>query len=575
VRIAAGAGLPLLLIVALAWPLLFTDATFNKDWLNNLWYVWHQGQAIQAGHAPSLFVNYSGGVFYPFYAFYGGTLYALTGMLSLALGDAPLEAYVLLYLLGLAAAYGGWLWIARTFGLRGWPAHVPAVVFVTSGAYLTMIYGLGDWPEFTAVSAMPLMIAAAIAVLRGPQLNFWPAAALAASSVVFFGSHLLTVIWGTTLLLLALPVVALVPEARRGFTRAGVLRVLGLAGPALLVSAWFLLPAFAYESQTVIAHAYPHFRALLRATMYTVAAPHLFTLSRARAANTVLTLALPVLAIAWTLGSIAILLATRRGGHWTKVLLLLAGATALLLVVMTHAGIILALPRMYAMLQFSFRLESYVLMGISGTLLAALVLVDEGGRRLLLWRWLLVPIAIVSIVGAVEQVDSYAHMSSRDTALASFLTPVFEQEGLLNYVDDDLPILPAPLPRIDFPPSTARGGNASELVDLRRGRRFDTNLRSGPGLIQIGGARIVGTDAQADDVLEVDTPRDPSRRSAARDLQPTATSARIAVGPPKSLPVVAGRLLSLVALAVLAAELGTIAVRRRAAKRAGTIPHRS
>ena len=94
-RIAAGAGGPLLLIVALAWPLLFTDATFNKDWLNNLWYVWHQGQAIQAGHAPSLFVNYSGGVFYPFYAFYGGTLYVLTGTLSLALGDAPLQAYIL------------------------------------------------------------------------------------------------------------------------------------------------------------------------------------------------------------------------------------------------------------------------------------------------------------------------------------------------------------------------------------------------------------------------------------------------------------------------------------------------
>ena len=110
---------------------------------------------------------------------------------------------------------------------------------------------------------------------------------------------------------------------------------------------------------------------------------------------------------------------------------------------MTHAGVILALPRMYATLQFSFRLESYVLMGISGALLAALVPIGEGGgRRLLLWRWLLVPIAIVSIVGALEQVGAYTPGSSRDTALRLLPpTPRFEQEGLLDYVDDDLPIV--------------------------------------------------------------------------------------------------------------------------------------
>jgi hypothetical protein len=564
---------PLAIIAALAWPLLFTNATFSEDWLNHLWYMWHQSRAIEAGHLPSLFLNYSGGVFYPFYAFYGGTLYALAGALSLALGNAPLDAYVFSYLLGFAAAYGGWYWMARTFGLRGWLAHMPAIAFVTSASYLTTIYGLGDWPEFIAVSTMPLMIASAISVLRSPRLSFWPAGALAGSSVVFFGSHLLTAVWGTTLLLLlALALAAGVPEVRRGLTRASALRVLGLVGPALLVSAWFLLPVLAYESQTVIAHAYPHFRALLQSTMYTVAVAHLFTLSRARTANTVLTLALPVLAIAWVLGSIAILLATRRGGQWMRALLLLAGATVLLLVVMTHAGVILALPRMYATVQFGFRLESYVLMGVSGTLLAALVLSGEGGRYMTWWRWLLAPIAIVSILGAVEQVDGYTPGHSRALALASFQSPVFEQEGLLDYVDDDLPIVRAPLPRIVFPPSTAHSGDAVAFVDLRRGRRFDTNLRSGPSLVDVSGARIVATDAQADDVLEVDPLADPPHRPGTRALGPSAAGARIAVSPAASLPVVAGRLLTLFGLAILAVELGLIAVRQRARRRAGTIP---
>ena len=40
-------------------------------------------------------------------------------------------------------------------------------------------------------------------------------------------------------------------------------------------------------------------------------------------------------------------------------------------VAMTHAGLILALPRMYATLQFSFRLESFVLLGVSAAIVAA------------------------------------------------------------------------------------------------------------------------------------------------------------------------------------------------------------
>lgn len=94
-HVALTVGAPLLLLGALAWPLLFSDATFNDDWLNHLWYIWHQSLTIRANHLPSLFLSYSHGIFYPLYAFYGGTIYALTGALSLALGNAPLETYVL------------------------------------------------------------------------------------------------------------------------------------------------------------------------------------------------------------------------------------------------------------------------------------------------------------------------------------------------------------------------------------------------------------------------------------------------------------------------------------------------
>ncbi len=547
-RTAIGIAAPLLLIGALAWPMLFTNATFNEDWSNHLWYLWHQSRALAAAHRPSLFLSYDGGVLYPFYAFYGGTLYALAGTLALALGDTLL-AYVLTYLLALAAAYGGWLWLARMFGLRRWIAHVPGLVFVTSAPYLTMVYGLGDWPEFIAVSAMPLMIAAALSVLRAPRLRLWPALALAASATVFFGSHLLTAIWGATCLLLLAGALALpIPAARRTVTRAGLLRLAGLLIPAALVSAWFLLPLAAYETQTVTSHSYP-FHDLLGKSMYVVAARHLFTLSRAPDSGTVLTLALPVLAIAWVLANAVALLIARRRGPWMRALLTITGATAAVLVTMTHAGLIRALPRMYAIVEFSFRLESYVLLGVSGMLLATLVLLRDGGPRTTRWRLLLVPICAFSVFGALEQVGRHRRGIGRTAAMAHFMQPTLEQEGLLDYVDDELPILHHRYPAVRFPPGAALAGHTAAVLAPPGVRRIDTNLRAGPDLVHVTGARIVGTDSHADDVLELTSVQQ--------------RPARITAGPSRTLPVVAGELLSLLALLALGALLCAVAIRER------------
>lgn len=559
---------PLLLIGVLAWPLLFTDATFNKDWLNHLWYLWHQSRAIGANHLPSLFLDYSHAVFYPQYAFYGGTIYALTGTLSLALGDAPLETYVLTYLMGFAAAYGGWYWMSRMFGLRGWLAHAPGVVFVTSASYLMLIYALGDWPEFLGVSMMPLMIAAGLAAMRADRLRIGPAIALAGSAIVFFGSHILTVVWGSTMLILVgLALVVCVPRARRGVTWRGVLRVAAVLVPAILVSAWFLLPTAAYESHTVISNAYPHWRKLLRSTMYPVAARNLFTLSRAKASGTILTLSLPVLAIAWVLLSIPILWLTGRRGTWMRILLVLVGATVLVGVTMTHAGLILALPRLYATLQFSFRLESYVLLGASGALLAVLVLARDGSRNVRLWTWMLAPIMVVSVVGAIQQTDAYPPGKSRGAALTSYLVPPFARKGLLDYADADLNYVEKRLPQVDFPPTTVHGDRASTVVRLPAGQLVDTNIGGPPELVHVTGARIVGNDPEANDVLEIGGRPGASGRAGARRGR-SAPARTISLSAAGSLPVILGRLLTLLALVVLAVELALLAVRRRPAKRA-------
>jgi hypothetical protein len=557
-RFAAGAGGALVVLAAVSWPLVFSSATFNNDWLNHLWYMWHQSVAIREDHAPSLFLDYSGGILYPLYAFYGGTLYALVGTLSLVLGDDPLRTYVLSYLLGFAAAYGGWYWIARMFGVRGWLAQMPGLVFITSASYLTTIYALGDWPEFLAASMMPLMIAAGLSVLRAPRLRLGPALALAGSAVVFFGSHLLTMIWGSSVL--AVVIVALlvgVPSVRRGVTRAGVLRVAALVIPAALVSAWFLLPTVAYEAHTLVAHAYPHARALLSELMYTVAARNLFTFSRAPASGTIVSLALPILAVAWVLVSIAMLVWRRQGGTWMRVLLIIVTATIGLTVVMTHAGLILALPRAYATLQFSFRLESFVLLGVCGAMVAVLVIAQHGDPRLRRWTWLLAPVAIVAVVGAVQQTSDHPHGKDRSTAL-SFLTPPPERFGQFDYVDNRLPEYDQPLAEVYFPLSTITSGRASRVVRVPPDRLVASNIRSGPDLVSVKGARIVGLNAQIDDVLEF--PQTSGSDGAAPSHAPPP-SATISVAPAEPLPVVAGRAISLIALAILAVEIGLLAIR--------------
>jgi hypothetical protein len=575
IRILFGASIAFVAIAAVSWPLLFSNATFNKDWLNHLWYMWHESVAIREQHVPSLFLDYSRGIFYPVYAFYGGTLYALVGTLSLALGDAPLQTYILTYLIGFGCAYGGWYWTARIFGVRGWRAHIPGIVFVTSASYLTTVYVLGDWPEFTAVSMMPLMIAAGLSVLRAPRLRFGPAIALAASSVVFFGSHLITLVWGaSTLGVVGIVLLACVPAARHAATRAGALRVAAIMIPGLLVSAWFLLPTAAYESHTLIAHTYPHFRTYLRETMFTVAAPGLFKLSRAPTPGSIVSLALPILAIAWVIASIPLLAWSGRRGTWMRTALVIATATAALTVLMTHAGLILALPRVYSTLQFGFRVESFVLLGISGALLAVLAATADAGPRLRRWTWLLVPIALVSVIGAIEQTGAHPHGQDRSTALASFTTPIHERLGQLDYLDDELPSYNTEAPFVAFPIETAmRDGRVSEVVPVPADRLIATNIRGGPELVKVAGARIVGHNPETDDVLEVTSPSAPSSAGRAR------ATAIITVGPGDSFPIVGGRIISLLALVALAGQLGWIAVararRRRVERAAGAAAGRS
>jgi hypothetical protein len=561
-------------IGALAWPLLFTGDVFNESWANQLWFLWHQSLTIRADHAPSLFLNYSDGVFYPEYLFYGATIFTLFGTLSLVLGNAPTETYVLAYLIGFAAAYGGWYWLSRMAGLGRWQACAPGLVYITSGYFITSIYARGDWPELLGISAVPLMIAAGLCVLRSDRLRLWPAAALAASTVVFFGSHNITILWGSTILTLAsVALLVCVPQTRRAITRSGVLRVVAVTVPALLVNAWFLLPAIVYQSHTAIGIRTQYAKNLLKAEMPLVSAGHLLTVSRVSALpGGGFILSLPTLEIAWLVVGIGLGLARARTMIWTKILLVIAAVSVLVGVLMTHVGLLLALPSIYAQLEFSYRLETYVLLGVSGAILAGLAASRGQGRAMRVWSWALVPILVVSVAGAIQQTSSYKSGGARATVFDSYLKPPQGRTGWADFLD--LPTTWAPYPvahgarQIEFPASSIHNDRISEQVHVPAGEVVQTNIAGAyPGLVHVTGARILGVDLVGDDVLRINSDAVSSPTPSHTRRGPPTPTETISVSAAQPLSIVLGRLLTLIAILVLVGQFAVLALRNLSNRR--------
>lgn len=548
------------------WP-LFTYSGFNGDWEHHLWLMWHQSRSIEADLFPSFFLNSAYSVFNPIYAFYGGTLYAVGGALSLVLGNAPVQAYVLIYVLDYAAAFGGWYWLGRMAGLGRWTAIVPGLIFVTSAYYATLIYVRGDWPEFTATSMIPLMVAAGLSVLRADRLRMPAACALALSSVLFFGSHNLTVLLGlTTLAMLVVAVVVCVPEARRLITRRGLLRLVGVVVPAALVSAWYLLPMLAYQSRTQIGSEFHQTQQSLRSTASLVSLGHLLTLSR----PTVLpppspyypyafALALPVLAIVWVAAGVLVLPWRSRNPTWARMLAICSAIAILVAIAMTHVGVLLALPRPYTFVQFSYRLETYVELALSGAALSALVLAKQRSRLATPWSWLAIPVCAVSLAGAIDQIAVYPYPGQdRYGALESY--GEVETGNTQAYQDaSERVIHTRNLPTLTFPPSAVQGDRVSATVRVRAGTLLATNVAAGSYLLHVSGAKPVGIDAQSGlMVLAVG--------GAASAASPVREQT-ITVSTGDGLPIVLGRLLTLCGLAILLAQLLALPAYRLLARR--------
>jgi hypothetical protein len=553
------------LIAVLARPMVFGRTFIGWDWYPHQWYIWHQAESLKATGLPTLFVHSQDAVFVPHFAFYGGTLNAVAGALTLLTGDAN-SAMVILIIFGFVACYGGWYWLARMCGLDVWWAHVPAALFISAPYYLAMIYANGSLHEFVVVSVTPPLVASGVSILRADRLRAAPTAVLAVCATLFTGSHNLALLWGFTMgVLVAVLLLAVAPPLRRTVTRAGVLRVVCVVVPAVLVNGWFLLPDLAYQSHTVIANYELWASRNLAWGMTLVQRSDLFSLGRANADFDYehMALQLPVLGVAWVVLALVLVWSTWRTSWYRVIVILLVVMTALV-VVMTRLSLVWGLPSPFNLLQFSYRLEAYILLVFPGAVIGALVLVRGSTRRKALWAWVLVPVLAWSIVGAVGQLRQRP-----PSGLPTIQAPLpyrtnVVPPGSADYASNDLKLIPFEpgVAVVRFPTDGERGHAVKVTVRASPGDYLQTNIITMPQLVHLEGARFARRQEGGQAVVQV-----------TKDAKPGAAVITLRAAHP--WPVVWGAILSVVGLAGLALNGGVIALAARRRRRGPSMTARA
>jgi hypothetical protein len=555
-----------LVVLLISSPLLFTSDGFGSEFTNDMWVVGYQQHAIAAHLHPTLFLQTQQSLFYPEFAFYGGTLFAITGALAVVLGGSTILAFEIVTVAAIAAAYGGLFWLARQLGVKGLLAHAPAIVFVTSAYYISDPYGRGAWAEFIAVSALPLVLAASLRLVRG-RWRVAPVACLVAASVVFSGSHNITLLWGSTLTVVALAVYWLASGRSRELPWRRMLAVAGLIALGVALNGWFLLPDVSYAHKTMVTGWFVSPKTSFNT--FGVIFDPLRTVPSDQPWAPALYVQAPVLALIWGLLAAPIAWRERRlRAGLATALIALAG----LLVLIMSSGARSLLPSAYQQIQFAFRLQTYVALACAGLVLVgalALTRRAQSGRATRLDRPLALGLGLAVAFGVAVAAwqlwvpnthtsDHWTYSNRADALRGPTLLPASWYWPKNEYNDRSLELVPT-TETFPFDPTQVKDDRFAGLVSPPSGLApFATNIAGGPYLVHVGGGvRVVGRTDEGNLVLKRTTD----------GSQPVPVELRTQLG----AAVVLGRITTAAAAAVLLALAVVAAVRRRR-RRSGAHP---
>jgi hypothetical protein len=512
--------LTIVVVLIVTAPLLFTNSGFGVDFTNHMWLAWIAGKAlVQAGH-PSYFMNAEGlGAFYPTFAFYGGTLYTATGALSELLGSHGATAFAAVIVLAVAASYTGTLWLGRQLGLRDWTAHAPALAVVTSAYYITNLYGRGAWPEFMATAALAPLVAAGVWLVRARRWRPVPVLVFTVSTVVFSGSHNITLEWGATMLALALLMLWLAFGAPLDLPYRRLAAVASLGLTSMLVNAWFLLPDIAYAHDVIAGNGTP-FR-WGSTSFFNTPAVLLDPLRHVPSQSSTPTLFIqaPDWFLVWGLTAGALLLWRRPAARglrhaWIAVAVLVT----LLLGMMMAKPFWEVVPFPFDEIQFPYRLGSYLFYAVAGlVLLGALGLQRAAStsprRTINALRLALVGVSAVSLGLCVWQLwvpNTLVRPSYRDRAAALASVNVVPHSWYDHGVYHDVQAPPVTTPLVATPgervliiePDQVKGDRFEAWMNVPPGPQpIQTNIAGGQYLVHISGLQRVGRGARNDAVV--------------------------------------------------------------------------
>ncbi len=414
-------------------------------------------------------------------------------------GGAPVVVYLFLYALSFFSAYTGILALSLMGGLRGWRAHAPSIVLVTGSFYLTNAFARGAYMEFAATSAIPVVVATVVYLLRTERLGTWPVAGLLWGTVVFTGAHNISMSWGALVLIALIGVtVWALPNHGRELRLGRILQIVAIMALGAAVNAWYLLPDLVYANRTVIANGTPFFHDI--SNLFNRPGI-LFTPFRAmpkESTTPALYTNLPVIAMLWLIGSAIVLRRTADQATRRATIGITGIIVAVIYLIMADWPWDNIVPRALQFVQFSFRLHFYVLF-LLALMTILLLRAARGSERGPVLERALAGVLVFSLVIGIWQGWSSPNMwpITRSQVTKNTYTGPATWYDAGSYKDWSAPAITTdPNRSLTIPPDKIEHDKYAAQVPLPDGPGpIATNIAGGNYLVKITGrsSRSAGT----------------------------------------------------------------------------------
>lgn len=501
------------------------------EWGTAYWGIKQQAQSIASSGLPTRFVSTpESGAFYPWFVFYSGGVSAALGYVAQVIG--AWGAFLLSIALAFAAAAYGALLALRAFGCPPRLALLLALAAAFSPYMVTNLYGRGAWAELLGASAAWLVVGAGLALLcaesDSQRIRRLLLVALAACTLAL--SHNISLAIGFPFALVIW--VGFVAVGGRGVTqRRDVYLLVGALFSGLLLAGTWLVPNLAFSNRTQVsswdtfggAANFDELRVLFSPFLYYPEAQRELiksTIGAASLPNERLfnqTLTLLLIPVAWVVAQLVVMplqIFTRPKSSFTsssvparnwKLLSLLLISVLAATFLMTSSGIWDSLPAVFQLIQYPYRINSYLtLMIVLCVGVAALIASLRPGNRSAYLPVLITALAIFYLVLGVYQSLSAQRVAptgfdaaSREQIDATGTPPVWANA--------------APPGQFQFIPSRAVTRPAEALNFLESGGvaqspatgLLASDVVCSPLVRFSGPVRVVGSDSQGKCVLEV------------------------------------------------------------------------